>query len=466
MKDRVHLLLDAPIRAEGVFVLYWMQAARRMRSNFALDRAIRLAQDLSLPVVIAETWPFERSTTRHAKFAIEGMRDNRDAAARAPITYLPFVEEEPGTLKQYLARLAARAAVVVTDQLLGPPVGDGHHLEANTRVEGVDTYGIVPLSATSGISASAYVFRRRIQKILHDGWERPARAPLAGLNLPQTDLERLEVPRWERLRHLDEDVGAVDTVGGATVGGDRLTKFVAAVDGYGVDRNHPDAAATSGLSAYLRYGHVAGTDVVDAVLAGQGFEPERTGPIKGQRSGWWNLDEAREAFLDQIVTWRELGYHYAWHDPNYAAYDTLPQWAQDVLATHAHDPRPITYTFDQLEQADTYDEIWNAAQRELLQTGLMHNYMRMLWGKKILEWTADPREAFDRAVYLNDKWALDGCDPNSYTGISWVFGRFDRPWGPRRDIFGTIRYMSSDSARRKLRLSDYLAQYGPQTSLL
>jgi deoxyribodipyrimidine photo-lyase len=165
--------------------------------------------------------------------------------------------------------------------------------------------------------------------------------------------------------------------------------------------------------------------------------------------------------LDQAVIWRELGQQFCWHTHNYAEYASLPAWARKTLAEHRRDARPERYSLPALEAAQTGDELWNASQRQLLIEGRIHNYLRMLWGKRILEWSATPEQALDRMILLNDKYALDGRDPNSYSGIFWVLGRFDRAWGPERPIFGKIRYMSSANTRKKLELDRYLRRFGP-----
>jgi len=165
--------------------------------------------------------------------------------------------------------------------------------------------------------------------------------------------------------------------------------------------------------------------------------------------------------LDQLITWRELGHNFVWHREDYRSFDSLPVWAKGTLSAHADDERPWCYDLEAFESASTHDEIWNAAQRELRTTGQMHNYLRMLWGKKILHWSESPRAALDIMIHLNDKYALDGRDPNSYSGMLWVLGRYDRAWGPEREVFGKVRYMSSDSTRRKLRLGEYLSRFGP-----
>lgn len=172
------------------------------------------------------------------------------------------------------------------------------------------------------------------------------------------------------------------------------------------------------------------------------------------------MHPSAEAYLDQLVTWRELGFNFCAFRDDYDRYASLPEWAKKSLEKHRRDPRERTYSLAELARAETYDEIWNAAQRELVRTGVIHNYLRMLWGKKVIEWSERPESALERLIELNDRYALDGRDPNSYSGISWCFGRYDRPWGPERPIFGTVRYMSSESTRRKLELDEYLERFG------
>jgi deoxyribodipyrimidine photo-lyase len=172
------------------------------------------------------------------------------------------------------------------------------------------------------------------------------------------------------------------------------------------------------------------------------------------------MGDAAEAFLDQLVTWREVGFNMAALRDDVERYESLPDWALRTLEEHEHDPREHVYDLDTFDRGDTHDELWNAAQRQLRESGRMHNYLRMLWGKKILEWSAGPREALDVMLELNNRYALDGRDPNSASGIFWILGRYDRAWGPERPVYGKIRYMSSDNTRRKLRLREYLTRWG------
>ena len=180
----------------------------------------------------------------------------------------------------------------------------------------------------------------------------------------------------------------------------------------------------------------------------------------GKREGWWGTSRGAEAFLDELVTWRELGYNMCALRDDYDRYESLPEWARSTLEAHARDRRPSRYTLAQFESASTHDPLWNAAQRQLVREGRLHNYLRMLWGKKILEWSRSPRQALETMIHLNNKYALDGRDPNSYSGIFWCLGRYDRPWGPERPIFGTVRYMSSENTARKLSVKEYLQTYG------
>ena len=182
----------------------------------------------------------------------------------------------------------------------------------------------------------------------------------------------------------------------------------------------------------------------------------------GAREGWWGVSANAEAYLDQLITWRELGFNFTSKRADYDRFESLPAWAIATLEAHAADAREWVYDLETLEHSRTHDPLWNAAQRQLVREGRMHNYLRMLWGKKILQWSATPRDALAAMIELNNKYAIDGRNPNSYSGIFWVLGRYDRPWFPERPVSGVLRYMTSESAARKLRLREYLKRYGGQ----
>ncbi|MDH4209363.1 MAG: deoxyribodipyrimidine photolyase, partial [Anaerolineae bacterium] len=262
---------------------------------------------------------------------------------------------------------------------------------------------------------------------------------------------------------IDHAVRVVDVRGGTTAGESTLKRFFdLGLKRYAEARNQPEEEATSGLSPYLHFGHISTHHVFAELGRREGWSPASLTPkATGGRTGWWGVSPEAEAFLDQLVTWRELGFNMCWQREDHDRYESLPEWARETLSHHAQDPRPHLYSQEELETGQTHDPLWNAAQMQLVREGRIHNYLRMLWGKKILEWTASPQEALRAMIELNNKYALDGRDPNSYSGIFWILGRYDRPWGPERPVFGTVRYMSSQNTVRKLHVKDYVRKYAP-----
>jgi deoxyribodipyrimidine photo-lyase len=211
---------------------------------------------------------------------------------------------------------------------------------------------------------------------------------------------------------------------------------------YHLSSDDPGTNLQSGLGAYLHFGQLSPLTVARAVAGARGV-PEG----------------ARDAFLEQLIVRRELSLNMVHYDPAYDRYESLPDWARGTLARHARDRRSYQYDRDRLERAETHDPYWNAAMREARSTGIMHGYMRMYWGKKILEWSQTPQQAFAVALALNNRWLLDGRDPNSYAGVAWCFGRHDRPW-PERPVFGTVRSMTSAGLERKFDMEGYLRRVG------
>jgi deoxyribodipyrimidine photo-lyase len=476
-------------RAKGEYVLYWMIAQRRSRASFALDHALGAARELKRPLVVLEPLrvAYPHASARLHRFVLDGMRDNRAAFEAAGVAYHPYVEPSAGAGRGLLLALAARACLVVTDEwpaFFLPRMVAAAAKKLDVRLEAVDGSGLLPLRASPSAPLVAHAFRRTLQKTLPEHLLHfPAKAPLAagdgaGGEIPAAVLERWPAASSALLNGeaaalaalpIDPEVPPVPFSGGSEAGRAVLERFLAErLERYG-ERSHPDAESASGLSPYLHFGHVGAHEVVGAVLEREGWDPGRAAPKPtGKREGWWGLSAPAETFLDELVTWRELGYHFAHHRPDdYDAYASLPDWAKKTLAEHARDPRTHLYSEEQLERAETHDELWNAAQRQLREEGTIQNYLRMLWGKKVLEWTRSPEEAARILVRLNDRWAVDGRDPNSYSGIYWVLGRHDRPW-PERQIFGTVRYMTSGSTRNKLKLKSWLRRFSapPQQELL
>ena len=477
---RLRLQNVAPAR-RGAFVLYWMTAARRPGWNFALERALEWSRQLARPLFVLEplrvAYPW--ASARLHRFVLDGMRHQREVFAAHGVRYHAYVEPAPGAGKGLLAALAREAGVVVTDEYPSfflPRLRAAAARQVETRFEVVDSLGLVPVRAPGKAFDTAFAFRRWLQANLGEHLDAPPLPePLAGYAGGLAPLAREVRTRWPEADEallagepaalaalpIDASVAPVPARGGAPAARAELARFLdAKLTRYGTDRNEPDAEATSGLSPWLHFGHLSAHEVFAAVAQRTGFQRARFPVRRDGRRGGYGLDEAAEEFLDQLVTWRELGHVFAFHRPDHEQYESLPGWARETLAASA-DPRAPSLSLETLEGAATDDPVWNAAQRELVRTGRMHNYLRMLWGKKLLEWSPTPQEALARMIHLNNKYALDGRDPNSYSGIFWCLGRFDRPWGPRRPRFGTVRYMSSASTMRKLELAGYLARFGP-----
>lgn len=471
--QRISDLNQRPLRADGRAVVYWMAANRRRMWNPALERAVALARDLHRPLLVVEALGVRRaySCARFHRFFLDGMRDNRTAFAGSAAAYRCWIGRRREDGPEVLAALACDACAVVVDDLpYGhlPAVNAGIARMMPVRVEAVDGNGLMPMALSPRPWERAVDFRRFLQRSLPAELGRqPLADPLAGVELPALDLPTpwASDPDTVDLAALpiDQRVGPVALRGGWQAAGAALMRFLASgVDAYHEGRNRIDDSAASGLSPWLRSGHLAAQAVVEAVWRRCAWSPGRLAgrPVTAAKEGWWGLPPGPEALMDQLITWRELGFHDARSRNGGTAYAGLPAWARATLAVHAGDPRAHGYALADLEEGRTHDPLWNAAQAQLRSTGLMHNYLRMLWGKKIIEWTASPEEAHHVLFHLNDRWALDGCTPNSSTGIMWCLGRYDRPWFPERPVFGTIRFMSSDSTRRKLDVKSYLATYG------
>jgi deoxyribodipyrimidine photo-lyase len=471
----------AAVRPDGSYVLYWMTMARRTAWNFGLQRAVEHALELGKPLVVLEALraAYPWASERLHRFVLDGMADNAAALAGRAALYYPYIEPEPGAGKGLLAALAAGACLVVTDDFPAfflPRMLESAARQVPVRLEAVDGNGLMPLRVAGQAYPTAYAFRRFLQKNLAFHLrEMPAADPFARARLASPPaLRRAIAERWPEAQPaadgrfevpggVSREVPAAGLRGGAKRAGETWRGFLrGGLPRYDEVRNHPDEDATSGLSPYLHFGHISAHQAVAELLESEGWTPEKLGDrATGQRAGWWGVGASAEGFLDQLVTWRELGFNLCATRADYDRYESLPDWARATLAKHARDPRPYTYDLAALAGADTHDPLWNAAQRQLVREGRLHNYLRMLWGKKILEWSASPEAALEVMVELNNKYALDGRDPNSYSGIFWCLGRYDRPWGPERPIFGTIRYMSSENTARKLRVNSYLRAHGP-----
>ena len=475
---------DADIDEDGDYVLYWMIAQRRTRWNFALDHAVHRARELDKPLVVLEALRcgYQWASDRIHRFVLEGMRDNAARLRELDVPHFAYVETKKGDGSGLLESLAVKACVVITDEypcFFLPRMVSAVGERLSVRLEQVDGNGLLPLREPDKTFKRAVDLRRHLQKVLADHLqEMPTEDPLADLDLPSfagfpddvtsnwtNSAESLadgELPELSELP-IDHSVPPVDDFpGGEASGRDLVERFLdERLDRYDDDRRNLDDRACSELSAHLHFGHVGTHQVLAAVAERHGWDPGRTeGALRGKRTGWWGLPEPVESFLDEIVTWREIGFNMTFREDDYDHYESLPDWALETIEEHLGDEREEIYELADFENAETHDEVWNAAQRELVRDGRIHNYLRMLWGKKIFEWSETPQDALDVMIELNNKYALDGRDPNSYSGIFWVLGRYDRAWGPERPIYGKIRYMTSAQAKKKLDMKRYLEVYG------
>ncbi len=426
----------------GRYVLYWMQQAQRVKFNHALEYAAREANARSLPLVcvFGLTDGFPEANLRHYTFMMQGLAEVRQSLAERGILFA-MLRQEPDAAA---LRLASDAAMLVTDRgYLRVQVQWRRRVAeaAPCPVVQVESDVVVPLGVVSNKEEyAARTIRPKIHKHLLDYLQ-----PLAQTDIKHDALaidlgvEALE-PSPDVLDGLDTDrtVAPVDAFTGGEAQAHRLlSEFITEkLDDYDALRSDPSLDFVSQMSPYLHFGQVSPLDIALQVI-----EADSPG---------------EQAYIEELVVRRELSMNFVYFNGGYDDYATaVPDWARRTLAAHEADRREYVYDVAHLEHADTHDQYWNAAQTEMLHTGKMHNYMRMYWGKKILEWSGSPAEAFAVALRLNNTYSLDGRDANSFAGVAWCFGKHDRPW-QERDIFGTVRYMNANGLRRKFDMDAYL----------
>ena len=434
----------------GRCVVYWMQRAQRGVDNHAVDLAVRVGNLLGLPVVVyfAGISDFPAANLRHYGFLNQGLVDVEEDLAERNVSFVMRRAPECNPLRLFAD---VGAAMVIGDENpMREPERWRREMAAHLRVPfwTVDADVVVPSKLIEKAQYGAYTIRPRLYRLLPDylhayenlsadrAWKRPR-----GFH---ADSVREDMTRgW---KNFDRSVLPVEAwVGGTHAGMKRLKLFTTKMlKDYEARRNRPEGDGTSRLSPYLHFGHVGPLTIALAVEAAVKKDPA--------------LGGARDAYFNELIVWRELAVNFVRYTPNYDSAEVAERWAKQTIAEHARDEREYLYTLAQLENAETHDELWNAAQLQMVHYGWMHNYMRMYWAKKILEWTPDASTAVRYCVHLNDKYFLDGRDPNGYAGIAWaVVGKFDRAWF-ERPVFGKIRYMSGASTGRKFDSRLYIRQ--------
>jgi deoxyribodipyrimidine photo-lyase len=428
-------------RRRGRYVLYWMQASQREEYNHALEYAIDQANRLGQPLAIffGLTDQFPEANARHYAFMLQGLKQtNTDLKKRGLQLVVRHISPDRGAVE-----LSDGASLVVVDR--------GYlRIQRQWRARAaermrcpliqVESDVVVPVQTASPKEEySAATLRPKIHKQLHRFLQplrrQPVRKSSLDLNFDSAGPKKVEETA-ARLK-LDRSVPpSRHYFGGTAQAKRRLHQFISGnLDLFAEEGNDPSVDRLSGMSPYLHFGQIS-----PLYIALQVSKTDSRG---------------KEAFLEELIVRRELSMNFVFYNQYYDQYRGLPDWAQKTLKAHRKDPRPVTYSRNDLEGAKTHDPYWNAAQQEMILTGKMHGYMRMYWGKKILEWSRSHRNAFQTTLYLNNKYELDGRDPNGFAGVAWCFGKHDRPWG-ERSVFGNVRYMNDRGLRRKFDIEGYV----------
>ncbi|MEJ2077128.1 MAG: deoxyribodipyrimidine photo-lyase [Acidobacteriota bacterium] len=445
---RIRRLNDEPARL-GRFVLYWMQQSQRAVFNHALEYAVGEANRLRLPLLVGfgltESYP--EANLRHFRFMLEGLRDTNRRLIRRGIPLVVRI----GDPDRVAVELARDAALLVSDRgYLRHQRAWRTAVAAGTSCPAVQVESdiVVPVDVVSEKAEyAAHTIRPKIHRYLDDYL----------VPLPTEDLQIQGGNPGIRgedlsdvdavLNHLDLDV-SVEPVsrfwtGGTTSAEERFGRFLTeSLTVYAESRNQPQTDHVSAMSPFLHFGQVSPVQLA--------MEARRRMPVAPRDV---------EVFLEELIVRRDLAINFVERRPNYDHFSCLPNWAARTLDDHSDDPREFTYDRQTLESAATHDPYWNAAMREMRLSGYMHNHMRMYWGKKILEWSPSPEEAFSTALYLNNRYFLDGRDPSSYANVAWIFGMHDRPW-KERPVFGKVRYMNARGLERKCDIRGYIDKVG------
>jgi len=441
---RIKSLNDVDIR-KGDYVLYWMQQSQRAAYNHALEYAVQQANKLSRPLLVGFglTDDYPEANLRHYTFMLEGLKETRVALASRGIKMVLRRGHPP----EVALGLGRRASMIVCDR------GYLRHQrawreqvakDAKCPVAQVESDVVVPVEV---VSDKAEYAARTIRPKIHRHLEsylvdlKPTKVKHPSIGLKVNGLDPNHTGELLRKLNLDRSVPPVSDLfrGGTSRALKRFDRFMRhRLNYYDQHSNQPQTDDISHMSPYLHFGQIS--PLYLALKISRALD---------------SLKAAKDAFIEQLVVRRELAMNFAFYTADYDAYACIPGWAQKTLADHCKDKREYIYSPQQLENAETHDPYWNASMLEMKHTGFMHNYMRMYWGKKILEWSQTPQKAFRTTLAINNKYFLDGRDPNSYTGVAWIYGLHDRAW-TERPIFGKTRYMAASGLERKCDIAAYV----------
>jgi deoxyribodipyrimidine photo-lyase len=443
-EERVKRLNTSDVK-NGRYVLYWMQSSQRTKCNMALEYAASWADKLNKPLVVffGLARAFPEANLRHYTFMLEGLCDVEAQFAELGVKLV--VQCRPPELG--VVDLSKDACLTVVDKGYLKILRQWYRFVAakvGCAFVQVEDNVVVPVEAASSKEEySAATLRPKIHRRRNRFLEVPKQSKLKksslGLKFESADLTNVDAVA-SALR-VDRSVSKAQGFQGGSREAEKLLAVFSEkkLQAFPELRNDPTVDSTSNLSAYLHFGQISPVYVVLEVLAADA------------------PNEAKEVYLEELIVRRELAVNYVYFNENYDSFEGLPNWPKRTLNKHKADSREYVYTVEELESAETHDPYWNAAQKQMRITGKMQGYMRMYWGKKILEWTNTPQDAFKAALYLNDKYEIDGRDPNGFTGVAWCFGKHDRPW-KERPVFGTVRYMNANGLKRKFDADKYVQQ--------
>ena len=452
--SRIKYLNSKPIR-DGAHILYWMQQSQRAEENHALEYAIELANARLLPVavVFCLITDYPEANIRHFQFMLEGLSETQKTLHKRGI---PFVVQKKSVNEMEIPLAADAAAIVVDRGYLRHQKAwrEGLAKQVPCRLIQVESDVLVPVEVVSPkVEYAARTIRPKIHRHIQE-YLKPVKPLKLKKTVKNLKIKGLDISSPEKILktlNIDRTVPPVTRFfeGGTTVAKKRISGFIQnRLARYEKNGNQPQTNDISHMSPYLHFGQISPVYLALAISEAKGV------------SG-----EAKAAYIEQLVVRRELAVNFAHYKPDYDQYACIPDWARSTLADHRDDPREYTCGLEVLEAAGTHDAYWNAAMKEMVYSGFMHNYMRMYWAKKILEWSPSPEEAFKTTIYLNNKYFLDGRDSNSYVGVAWCYGLHDRAW-KEREIFGKVRYMAASGLERKCDIRAYVEKVEKNVSAL
>lgn len=442
--SRIRILNGADIPSAASFVIYWMRFCHRAEMNPSLNLAIDIANILEVSVVVLFNYNKKifSANAGQNEFMMDGILEVKSVLADKKIQMLVSFADS----LSFFNNLLTDAALIVTDAgyMKNERLDNKCLLFNNCAVIEVESSIVVPLTVLSGKEEySAATLRPRIQKVL-PFFLNPEPDPLPKHSSIEINFRNVkELFYSDSSEYTGNNTGShIKKIrGGSEAARKVLGRFIKdKLDVYSRDRNNPDLEGSSGLSPYLHFGHISPVKIAIDVLK----ETKDYSSLK--------------VFLDELIIRRELSYNFVCFNNDYDNLDSLPLWAKETLALNKDVKREHIYSLDEFENSHTHDPYWNAAQNQLVMEGTIHNYMRMYWGKKFIEWSPSPDVAYEYMVYLNNRYALDGNDSNSYAGIAWCFGKHDRPYSSR-PVFGKVRYMNANGIKRKFKMNAYMEKY-------